>query len=277
MDTSAVDGGQKLNVAEWRNSPTAPDPKKPTPRRFIPPAYVGVLGTLLLHGLVFHSLPMGNSSITKPLEAQDPAAAHLRSKGDESLVLMTLPTMPSSERLAASYSLSSRADLSKVKSMAATDIELPSLPDLTLPLSEDQGSIPGEESGDIIEEARLFGIYTGQIRARVERIWRRPRSPVNSAGGEGSIASDSFQCQVQIVQDLNGNVKEVLLPNCNGSPAWQRSLALAIQQASPLPAPPSKRVFSQSIVLNFVGMPFLPGSPDDEYELPPRTLASASH
>jgi hypothetical protein len=277
MDISAMDSGRKLDVAEWRSSPRTPDPKKPTRRRFIPPTYVGVLGTLLLHGFVFHSLPMGKSSTTEPPEAQEPATAHSRSKGDESLVLLTLPMITSSDQVAASNSLSSRADFSKVKSMAAADIELPSLPDLTLPLSEDQASKPGEESGDITEQARLFGIYTGQIRARVERIWRRPRSPVNAADGERStIVSDSFQCQVQIVQDLHGSVKEVLVPNCNGSSAWQRSLVLAIQQASPLPAPPNESVFSQSIVLNFVGVPFLPGSPDEEYELSPRNLASAS-
>jgi hypothetical protein len=271
-----MDSGQRLDIAEWRSSPKTPDPKKPTRRRFIPSTYVGVLGTLLLHGLVLYSVPMGKTSKTKSPEMQEPAAL-TRSKGDESLVLLTLPTITVSAQLAASNFLSSRPFLSKVKSIAAANIELPSLPDLTLPLSEVQGSKAGEEKGDTTEQARLLGIYTGQIRARVERIWRRPRSPVNSADGAGlTKVSDSFLCQVKIVQDLQGIVQEVLVPNCNGSPAWQRSLVLAIQQASPLPAPPSESVFSQSIMLNFVGVPFLPGSSDEEYQLSPRNLASAS-
>jgi TonB C terminal len=277
MDVSAMDSGQRLNVAEWRNSPGSPDPKKPTSRRFIPPTYVGILGTLLLHGFVFHSLPIGKSSTANRPDVQMPAAARSKSKGDESFVLLTLPITISSDQLTATNSVSARTDLRKMKLMAAADIELPSLPNLALPLGEDRTPKAGEESGDIAEQAHLFGIYTGQIRARVERIWRRPRSPVNAPNVEGlSVASDSFQCQVQIVQDMHGNVQEVLLPNCNGSPAWQRSLALAIQQASPLPAPPRKSVFSRSIVLDFVGVPFLPGSSDDEYELLPRNLVSAS-
>jgi hypothetical protein len=204
-------------------------------------------------------------------------AAHPTSKRDENLVLLTLPTITSSDRIAPSNYLSSQVDLSKVKSLVLADVELQSLPDLTLAISEDQASQAGEESGDVTEQTRLLGIYTGQISARVERIWRRPRSPVNSADHGGLTASsDSFQCQVQIIQDLHGNVLEILLLNCNGSSAWQRSLALAIQQASPLPAPPSERVFSRSIILSFVGVPFLPGSSEEEYELSAHSLVPAS-
>ena len=75
-----------------------------------------------------------------------------------------------------------------------------------------------------------------------------------------------FHCQVQIVQDSSGNVQEILLPNCNGSVAWQHSLVLAIRQASPLPAPPSPTVFSPAIALEFVGYAYIAGGPDDEYE-----------
>ena len=122
-------------------------------------------------------------------------------------------------------------------------------------------------------------MYTGQIQARVERIWRRPRTPVTEAAGNNTAgdAGESFQCQVQIVQDATGNVEEILLPRCNGTPAWQRSLVLAIQLASPLPAPPSATVFSHSVTLDFLGLPYVAGSPEDDYEiLPIKTMQAQS-
>jgi hypothetical protein len=145
----------------------------------------------------------------------------------------------------------------------------------TLALSEnDQASKAASDSGDDSEKARMSGIYTGQIQARIDRVWRRPRTPVN----EGTVstaaadAGDSFQCEAQIVQDARGNVQEILLPRCNGSAAWQRSLVLAIEQASPLPAPPSANVFSRSITLSFVGLAYGTGSSDDGYEIEARRL-----
>jgi hypothetical protein len=145
-------------------------------------------------------------------------------------------------------------------------------PDIqTLAIDETEETVPSTDPGDAAERARLVGIYTGQIQARIERIWRRPRTPINDNASDthGPDARQSFQCQVQIVQDATGNVQEVLLPNCNGSVAWQRSLVLAIQQASPLPAPPSPKVFARSIALRFVGLPYVADAAQEEYEMAP--------
>jgi hypothetical protein len=138
----------------------------------------------------------------------------------------------------------------------------------TLALSEDKDSESSVDNGGGAERGRLFGIYTGQIQARIERVWRRPRTPVNddSDSTKATNSVEYFQCQVQFVQDSSGNVQEILLPNCNGSVAWQHSLVLAIQQASPLPAPPSPMVFSPAITLKFVGYAYIAGGADDEYE-----------
>jgi hypothetical protein len=86
---------------------------------------------------------------------------------------------------------------------------------------------------------------------------------------------ESFQCEAQIVQDNSGYVEEILLPRCNGSRAWQNSLVTAIRQASPLPAPPSASVFSRSITLSFIGIPYYRGASDDEYEVLSRSFARA--
>ena len=60
-----------------------------------------------------------------------------------------------------------------------------------------------------------------------------------------------FLCQASIEQDSFGNVREVALDHCNGTPAWQRSLVDAIKSASPLPAPADPAVFSPKIQMAF--------------------------
>jgi hypothetical protein len=122
-------------------------------------------------------------------------------------------------------------------------------------------------AGDDGEYARLYGIYSGQIQARIDRLWRRPRSSIAESTGENAGGSTEFRCVVNIIQDALGNVVEVLLPDCNGSAAWQRSLAIAIQQASPLPAPPDAKVFRRAIALTFVALPYSSTASPDEYEI----------
>jgi hypothetical protein len=88
----------------------------------------------------------------------------------------------------------------------------------------------------------MFGRYVGQISARVQRAWLRPRTPMGAS---------SFACRVQILQDRVGNVQEVTLQQCNGDLHWQASLVQAIQSASPLPAPPDPAVFSNLLTMEF--------------------------
>jgi len=156
------------------------------------------------------------------------------------------------------------AGLFNVSPIEVKHLDLPPLPDAeSLGLDEDAQS---ESSANVAEHARLMGIYSGQIRARIERIWTRPRTPVNGLAPAASTL-EYFHCQAQILQGPTGAVQEVLLPNCNGSVAWQRSLVLAIQQASPLPAPPSPSVFSRTVSVNFVGYPYVTGGSVEGYEI----------
>jgi hypothetical protein len=162
--------------------------------------------------------------------------------------------------------MSTRPELSKLVSISAMP-DPPALLNIeVLSLDQDHVSQTAVDSGVATEQARLFGIYTGQIQARINRIWRRPRTPVNELDDTGGPnADESFRCQAQIVQDAVGNVQEILLLNCNGSLSWQRSLVTAIGQASPLPAPPVASVFRHTITLDFLGLAYVPGSSDDEY------------
>jgi hypothetical protein len=266
-----VDSHRKLDIADWRDSPRPIVSKTRAPRQFWSPTVIGVLGTLLLHSLIVPTALIGSRARkAHPPEIQEPGAV-FKSNADaaDSLVLITLPTINNSSQ-EITQSVSSLPSLSKLKPVSTVNPDPPAfLNTEVLTLGEDQVSQSTVNVGDGTERARLFGIYTGQIQARIERIWRRPRTPVNEGNGreESATADESFQCQPQIIQDARGNVQEILLPRCNGSFAWQRSLVTAIQQASPLPAPPSPSVFSRSVTLSFVGLPHGPGSRDEDYEI----------
>jgi hypothetical protein len=119
-----------------------------------------------------------------------------------------------------------------------------------------------------------YGIYTGQIIARVERAWVRPRTKVSNS--DGLQKSTEFSCRAKILQSELGAVLEVDLLNCNGSTEWQQSLVRAIFSASPLPAPPSPTVFSDALTLTFSAHEFQIDDADDGYALLTSTKAGAS-
>lgn len=107
----------------------------------------------------------------------------------------------------------------------------------------------------------LYGRYLGQIQARIERAWLRPRS---------AIGSDLFRCQVRIDQQRGGAVGDVTLQRCNGTVAWQESLVRAIDEASPLSAPPNPAVYTPDVVLVFRSMSYTPDAPSGEFAPPAR-------
>jgi hypothetical protein len=272
-----MDRPQKMDVVDWRDSPRPAVVKARAPRRFLSPTVIGILGTLLLHALVFQSVSWGSGPKLKPPETPESMDARAKSEMDsaESLVLISLPTASLSDLVTAQDLVSSLPELMKMKIKSPVHVDPPTMLNIeALALGEDKASKPTNESGDGAELARLLGIYTGQIHARIARLWRRPRTPVNEENSSAA-AGESFQCEAQILQDIRGNVQEIMLPRCNGSPAWRNSLVLAIQHASPLPVPPSEKVFSTSISLNFIGLSYFAGAPEDDYEPVRRTLMGA--
>lgn len=269
-----------MEVTYWENVPGSINSKGRRVRRHISPTLIGILSTLLLHALVIQSLPFGSGRRVRPPYIQEPTGLPSQSEVDstESLVLMTLPTGAKSDAkivqdIALGFPKVSRRTLdSSVMRDPPTLVKFESL---TL---GDEHAVPSKAvSGDGAELARLYGIYTGQIRARIDRIWRRPRTPVRGSTGDKRTATvdEAFQCEAQVVQDGRGDVQEILLVRCNGSYAWQHSLVLAIQQASPLPDPPSPSVFSRSITISFIALPYVDGISSDEYETEVQNLAQA--
>ncbi|MGB6449729.1 MAG: TonB C-terminal domain-containing protein [Steroidobacteraceae bacterium] len=103
----------------------------------------------------------------------------------------------------------------------------------------------------------MAGRYVGQINARIDRAWMRPRT---------AIGAPIFACRVRIDQDRAGNVLDVTLERCNGDAHWQLSLVEAIESASPLPAPPDPGVFAPIVHMSFHATAYRSGAPEGEYE-----------
>jgi hypothetical protein len=135
-----------------------------------------------------------------------------------------------------------------------TDV-LPKLPTLAHYDSNRQG-----QSG----LGAMSGRYLGQIHARIERAWLRPRI---------AIGAPVFQCQVRVDQDSAGRVLTITLVECNGGTPWQLSLVRAIEAASPLPAPPNPGVFAHHVLLTFRAVAYSPGTPTQLYEPPSAVVA----
>jgi hypothetical protein len=237
---------------------------------------MGIAGTLLVHMLALQSVLLGSRAPkVRPPDVQESGAALAKTatKPAETLVLIELPKVKTNqdflEELASAAMSQWGTSITTIRPDPLPRIEIESLA-----IEDEKNAAAPVDSGDGADRAQLLGIYSRQIQARVERAWRRPRSAVNDASVPSMVrsAQEYFRCQVQIVQDATGNVQEILLPNCNGSLAWQRSLVLAIQQSSPLPAPPSPTVFSHAVSLTFVGYAYVAGSSEEDYEsAPPRT------
>jgi hypothetical protein len=269
-----------IAVAEWEDTQNPVIHVGRAHRRFWPPAIIGLAGTLLLHSLVFQTVLMGGRAHRlPPPEVPEPGASTKISKTTpaEALVFIDLHNPTALDNGIAEALASARAAI-KENPIVASRVDLSPVLDAKVLASEDEVSDTSVDTGDGAERARLFGIYSGQIQARVDRIWSRPRTPVNDASdpATGANSIEYFRCQVQIVQDSRGNVQEILLPDCNGSAAWQRSLVLALQGASPLPAPPSPTVFSRTVSLIFVGYAYVAGGSSEGYEAQQDMLARAS-
>jgi hypothetical protein len=144
----------------------------------------------------------------------------------------------------------------------ATQIDFPGspMPDIDLPDTDDEPSdryTTNDPHSEDPGRSLMAGRYVGQITARIERAWIRPRTPVSGS---------AFVCRVRIVQDPHGAVQEIELIRCNGDTRWQASLVQAIQSASPLPAPPDPDVYRSRFVLQLSSQAFVPGGSSEGFE-----------
>ncbi|MHB8812192.1 MAG: energy transducer TonB [Steroidobacteraceae bacterium] len=173
-----------------------------------------------------------------------------RYRGETALQWVILDDSPRTAPVTvASLSLPRLVSIGVSEDLAAPSVTPPA------PASKEKNA----ESEERSSLGALYGRYVGQIHARIDRAWIRPRT---------AIGAPIFQCQVQIDQDRLGQVGEVTLVQCNGDARWQLSVVRAIEGASPLPAPPNPAVFARHIVLEFRAMAYAPGMPGGLYEPP---------
>ncbi len=268
----------KIDIDDWH---VAVAPKQATlsaaPEGRWSPTKLGVTGTLLVHLVAVQSVMLGaHARKSHPPEAEGIGATMVKSEAapSETLVLIDLPQASMSDQSLTEELASAGRTLQDIPVKVFSDDPLPHVDIPTEDLSEDKDAAAAVDSGDPAVQAAMFGRYTGQIDARIERAWRRPRSPVNPSSGPAynansqASANAEFKCQVRILQDAHGSIQEVQLLDCNGSVAWQHSLIMAINASSPLPAPPSPRVFSRSLTMTFTAASYSSSSSADEYELP---------
>ena len=224
------------------------------------------LATVLLHGLIAGALLWGDGQHLKRKPDLSGAGANAADSGAEVVSVLFFIDEPSAPRSpdedAQPLSSGGAPKLASLVKIAAPDPLPP--PPLIASDDGDRTDVTAESDSDAASRALLFGRYEGQIKARIERAWLRPRSP---------IGEDSFQCHVKVLQDKQGTVLEVDLVRCNGTPRWQLSLAAAIQSASPLPAPPNPAVFSEALTLTFSARAFLAGRDEQGYESPAALIA----
>ncbi len=105
---------------------------------------------------------------------------------------------------------------------------------------EDQDRLIAQE--DILNELKFN--YINQIASRIKEKWHY----------QG--AKDNWSCDVQILQDLDGQVKSVNLKSCNIDniikvQSFKDSIERAVYKASPLPYAPDRSVFDAQVLFHF--------------------------
>jgi TonB C terminal len=217
---------------------------------------VGALGSLALHALLLAPVVFGGG-MHQHATADAPGTARSvdRPGAQGAIAVEFIEEIDGRATASARGAISLPPSPSTLTRPAALDLIPPSdIPDI-----ETERDAPSSAAGPSDESlaAQFYGMYMGQISARIERAWLKPRT---------SPGADRFVCRVQVLQTPSGDVQEVTLLDCNGDVRWRSSLVRAIQTASPLPAPPDARVFRKHITLRFASDAFVAGGSSEGFE-----------
>lgn len=233
---------------------------------------LGLVGTLLLHGIVVVTAATGSGrhKVHQPDSLEAGFISPVESA--ERMELVTINTTATID-MGLAGQIAALSPSIEAPEYSVANPDLVSVSDIAD--NDDALGVPNaaSDAGDATQRALMFGRYTGQISARIERAWIRPRTPVMDGSlvaartsAKGGTAGDIFTCRVQIRQDAEGNVREVLLLNCPGTEDWRHSLVVAIYQSSPLPAPPVPSVFESKLAMTFEAHTFREGDPPYAYQ-----------
>ncbi len=226
----------------------------------------GALGSALLHLVVFGAIAWGGGAPRNPAQERGVGASALASDDPPAGILILLDSPATAP--AKDPTLDHLASLGKLLNHSLLTIASPEVELATFDSLENTPSDPSsqdESTGDERGRAALFGLYVRQVQARIERAWMRP----------AGAPKQDFTCRVQVTQSKRGDVQEVELLTCNGDAPWRLSLVQAIESASPLPAPPDPRVFSDLLRLSFHAEGSAPESARTAPAHPPAGITAA--
>jgi colicin import membrane protein len=106
--------------------------------------------------------------------------------------------------------------------------------------AELRARLAAEEQQTGAAASGLKAQYVAAIQAHVERRWFRPPG-----------IRPGTNCTVHVLQIPGGEVVGLRFGECAGGEALRRSIETAVQNASPLPAPPEPALFEREIRLVF--------------------------
>jgi len=264
-NSAAVHSGEELRLAQTKDVPLARQLE--SRRRQSGASILGAAASLLLHLLLITPVLLGAAS-HQVRPHHEGSGSSARAVTDDLAIIVSFiddrDTTTKEGPIPRVAPLSMPSGRSLLMPVAAPDIPLPRLVALSDKEADEQDASPVAVSGAVEPgRALMFGRYIGQITARVDRAWLRPRMP---------LASGRFECRARIVQDKDGSVREIELEDCPGDPSWQLSLVRAIQTASPLPAPPDPSVFSRTLRVQFTSESFSPSADPAAFEPEPHTV-----
>ena len=233
---------------------------------------IGIAATVLFHLLVSAPLILGAAAHKKRPSPDGIGSTPWASQGEqsESMILLDLSAMSASADLELPQSKPAESAISTAETLVLLADTVKPPDDLKFEDDTAKDDESSEAAGDPAGQAALFGKYMGQVGARIERAWMRPRTAIDNG---------HFDCRARVMQDRQGNVLSISLEDCGSNEPWRKSLTSAILRASPLSAPPEPWLFSAALTLNFSGEQYLAGTtPEYEYEpLMTRVAMSQSH
>ncbi len=205
--------------------------------------FMGIVATVLLHVLLF-AVAMWSDEPYKVARLPDVTGAganYGQNDGNTSermiIIRLSLEVRAADLRPETTPQLTEPSQELPMMEVTGPDIILP--PPLVF---EEEGELTETSHADIIARTKMTGLYEGQIRARIERVWAQP---AKSAG------TPPYKCRAKISQQQDGRIRDVTLEDCEGSLEWLDSLVDAIKGASPLPGAPHPSVFVDSFSLVF--------------------------
>jgi hypothetical protein len=231
---------------------------RPNPRRVAVPL-MGALASFSLHVLLLTHVLLGPwTPVKRQIETQGTGPS-IHSSSDESPMIATILEESDDPPNFGHSSIVTATMLTARDGFVIPDVQPTSVIAVPDPQLDKDGASMRDGDNDP-GQALMFGRYVGQISARIDRAWIKPRTPVPSG---------RFACRARILQDHKGVVREIELEGCNGDSQWQMSLVQAIQSASPLPAPPDPGVFAGTLQIELTADPFVPGGNSEGFEPEP--------